>query len=391
MTTIKQFFDCVSGFSIENNPLRHPKLAIKLKHELEKVKIKEFRYGGRFQDDDCHKDLTLIINPNYDSSYNANYLSSPSFSDLVGYRGGVNYYIPTTLEKKRIMVKIRDEEFEMGCYFKERNVIIIYFPIFNTELKLIEKNELLFFFIDNLTKWMTKNKIKKVNTSKFMEDRMKKKFSKESKRQITEKEQQIRDRTDSIKSYEMSIINHYKANTTDIELVKSLKIILKNMDNELTKQIREIKSLKFVKSAELTLKGITIDVGKITIKWKGQEVYIGDFIIHITPTKVSFENKKKLVHPQYPTGIIHPHIRGDAVCYGNRGNKVRELLGKNEFKKLVYFLYLFLKGYNENDCYSKILYWLRLNEKGESIYATDDDEEYIRERANNDDDYDDED
>ncbi len=97
------------------------------------------------------------------------------------------------------------------------------------------------------------------------------------------------------------------------------------------------------------------------------------------PKQIKFENKKKLVH-KHNSNLIHPHVNNGGVCYGNRGQKVRELLGKNEFKKLVYFLYLFLKSYNHGDCYNLIQYWMRLNDEGKSVYATDEDTEQARDR-----------
>ena len=107
MTTTKEFFESVSGFSSENNPLKHPKVAIMLKHELEKVKIKKFKYKPRFREDDCFKDLTLLIRPDMDSYYNPNYIGSPEFfRDLNGYRGSNSYYFPITPDMKKIIVKV---------------------------------------------------------------------------------------------------------------------------------------------------------------------------------------------------------------------------------------------------------------------------------------------
>ena len=375
MVTTKDFFGDCNNLSESYNPLKHPKLALRVKHELEKVKIKKIVIGGCFDEEECFKELTLIINPSYDNYYQPNQRVYHTFiRKMKGYVGHDIFNVPTISEKKKIIVDAGEvKNFEMGCYFKERNAIIIYPLIFHTELKLLEGNKLLFFFLDHLTKWMEKNKIKKGDTSKFMYDLMKKKFTIEANNQINEKGRQIEDRENRITREEENIVSYYRTNTTETEIIKSLKVMVKNIDKELDKQIKEIKKLKFVKSIELTIKGIAIHVGKITINYRKKDVYIGDFTIYIMPKKIKMEVKKKLEHPSHPSGLIHPHINaGGGICFGNRGEKVKELLGKNEFKKLVYFLYLFLKSYNDGDAYNSILNWVRLKD-GKSVYHTSED------------------
>jgi hypothetical protein len=133
-----------------------------------------------------------------------------------------------------------------------------------------------------------------------------------------------------------------------------------NTDDTIKKAIDEVKQLPFVKNVRLTGSGISLDVGKISISHQGEEVYIGDFYLIISPEGIKVYCKNPILNRDNKE-ISHPHINEESHnCYGGeRENKIIEYLSTFELKNLVFFVYMFLKTYTANDCYNNLSMWVR--------------------------------
>jgi len=354
----------------------YPKLLLKLNSEFKKMKLTKVNYGKKFDDYSYEKDLTLYICPECSEDRKSYFLNIDFkkvyevLRDMDGWDGGNEYYMNTNKDRKPIKAKINGQEIEIGCYFPKRNIVIIYFKMFSTRLSLIDKNELLFMFVKILKDWIKKYKIKKVDINDKIDKIIISKFCEVAKEGIRTKERHIEEKRRQIKQKSEDCIRHFREINCNYVEIKALESMLKNTKTMISKQIKEIESLSFVKKVTLQITGIKVEVENIVIKHEGEDIKMGNYFITLFPNKITIKAKNPVKKNGYY--IHHPHINGsngEDICYGDRKDKVRELLGNYDFKKLIYFLYLYLKGYNEDDCYNKIKYWT------EEDYDEDNDEE----------------
>jgi hypothetical protein len=146
--------------------------------------------------------------------------------------------------------------------------------------------------------------------------------------------------------------------------LESVKQYSSGINEGIRQKIEDIKTLPFVQSIKIVSIGIEIDVGKVDVHFRDKDIYIGDFTIIISPTNVKIKCRNP-VDADCGYYLEHPHIdSGSHICYGDeRGAKIEEYFAQYEFKKLVYFVYLFLKSYNSMDKYNSITYWTADNIK----------------------------
>ena len=359
--TITEYFN---NLAIDRT--RYPRLLLKLKHTLETMGITQVYYKKDLKSMDVHNELTLMIYPrtpsdegsHFNQSYHGS--SSPFYNklkDLPTFNHNSIYYNEYfNSEGIPIKMKVGDGELEVGTYVKNRNLLVLYHGIFYflnyTNSNKEEDNVGIYLFINTLKDFIIKNKVKTEDLTEVIKNRAIEVFKDEFKREISGNQRNIKQIEMDIISYNETIKKKFFDKEKNKRNILKMKDLLENLETNILKQVDEIKTLKFVKSTRLLLKGIKIDVGKIKIK----DIYIGDFIIYITPRNIKFEN----VNPQDSSKrLSHPHISGreGSICFGNRKDLVYELLAKYDYKKLVYFLYLYLKSYNKNDKYNSIEYW----------------------------------
>ncbi|KKK47090.1 hypothetical protein LCGC14_3158700, partial [marine sediment metagenome] len=330
---------------------------------LEKSKISKVEYNKRINDDTFFEDLTLLIRPsyqrgsntlnlNYSDSTTSKYLLYKKIKAMKGYTEEHYLYSYTNSERKKIMVNVGSlvsrKDIEIGCYLKDRNALVFYYNIFNTDLSLNERNEVLFFFVNHLIKYIKKNKIKKGNLKNIIEKRTMETFSIAIKDEIYTKENENSDYKESIESSEKMIIDYIKRITLNDTELKSIKKMLDNVKDYVKKQINEIKRLNFVKSVSLSPAGMKVNVGDIYIRYSRKNIFIGNFDIIVKPNKIDIINNNPL--DSDGRVLYHPHIASDGtICYGSRKNDINRLLANNEFKKIIHILYLYLQSYNGRD------------------------------------------
>jgi len=172
-------------------------------------------------------------------------------------------------------------------------------------------------------------------------------------------ERDIKSITKQSKDYETYLINSLKNLDLKKRQIQDLKKFSKDINTTIKEQVKEIEQLPFVKEVKFTTKGISIDVGRIEIGYRNNNVYIRDFTILITPSGIKLNNRNP-VYDEYENKLEHPHINSDDghICYGSeREIKINEYFGKFQLRQLVYMVYLFLKTYSERDKYNPITYW----------------------------------
>jgi len=344
----------------------YPKLILRLNAEFKDLGIKEVTYQKEIREDSYFNNITLVIDPSYymvrnnfvDMVSNTHYEKLYNkIQNLAGYNSCNSYY-KIEEPREKIEVEIEGEKFEIGCYIKERNLIIIYYNLFHTNLELLFKNDLLFYFIKALKDFVKNNKVKKVDIKKVLKELTIERFCNSAKNKIVELDLKIKSKSKEIKDYEKTIVIDYREIQGSIVGIKGLNSLIKNSKKIVMEGIDEIKALPFVKKVSLSKDGIKVEVGDIFIKDLGIDYYIGEFVIYIKPEKIEIKNKKPVLNGDGHE-LTHPHIdTSGTICFGDRKNKVYELLGNYELKKLVYFIYLYLKSYNQADKYFSLSeYW----------------------------------
>jgi len=184
-------------------------------------------------------------------------------------------------------------------------------------------------------------------------------FKGEINNQIVCFQKDIRHLNQKRKEYETYLINSSRNLELKRRQVEDLKKFSKDVNQTIKEQVEEIKQLPFVSGVKFTTKGISIDIGKVDINYRNNNVYIGDFTILITPSGIKLNNRNP-VYDEYENKLEHPHINSDDghICYGSeREIKINEYFGKFQLRQLVYMVYLFLKTYSERDKYNPITYW----------------------------------
>lgn len=359
--SLEEYFE---GMGIDR--VGYPRLLLKLRYTLENMGITQVHYKKYLKSMDIFNELTLAMYPSTPSGEGNNFISgsnreSSSFGkkmiEIDGYNHNYIYYNKYfDSEGIPIKIKVDGEEEEIGLYIKNKNLLLLHHRFFyffdykNSNKE--EDNKGIYFFINALKEFVIQHKVKTEDLTEVIKNRAIEVFKDGLKTEINTSSKTITQIENDIISYSNSLKEKYFKKEKEKRSIINLTLMLKDLEKSILKQIEEIKSLPFVKSVRLLLKGIKIDIGKVHIKG----VYIGEFIIYITPKDIKIENiSRQDRDKQY----IHPHIgNGDSgICFGNRKNLVYELLAKYEYKKLTYFLYLYLKSYNKEDRYNSIEYW----------------------------------
>ena len=363
-------------FELRRLSIRHyPKLLLRLNSTFKEMGFKSVRVEKSYYDDIYFEKLTLMINPTIDSDINGEYhemgLRSEyyyplylKFKDMKGYSRSWGIYTIKDDSRVPMIIKEGEREFEIGCYLPERNLVILYTPIFRTNLELIFDNEVLFYIIKNLKEFMKRTKIIKIDVKEKIRENMISKFCENAKYRINSLKVGMSDNRLAIRTHQEKLAETYsKININKFE-IENLKKFLEDSIGSIGNQLKEIEKLGFVKSVNLGVNGISVGVGNIKIIYKKEEVNIGDFILHIKPKRIEIENTTPIEVEYDGTDktLIHPHIDTDGtICFGERKESIYNYLGNCDLKKLVYFVYLFLKSYNEGDCFYKINYWINPN------------------------------
>ena len=354
----KHVFERIENFA---GLIDHPKLILRLNSEFKEMGIKKVTKNP-LSDTTYESKITLYIRPTYRNlnnryiSYSENMGLYNHFTALSNSFGASGFYQVLDDTKIPIKVMVNNNSFEIGCYLKERNVLVLYINPFNSNLSLELENKFLFYFIDALKEYIKNNPLETVDVRKKRKEILVSVFVNDLKNSIRENKEDIEQSQRNIQNYNQRVISNHKLIIRNTALIESYQTLILNAQNIILKQTKSIKELPFVKSVKMSVNGITVDVGMISIKFQNKEIPIGEFLVHLLPSEIKIENKTPM--DREGSMVHHPHVNNMSnICFGNRNEKVYELLSKFELKKLIYFIYLFLKSYNSHDRMNPIELW----------------------------------
>jgi hypothetical protein len=260
-------------------------------------------------------------------------------------------------------VDIKLENRKIGKYFPEMNLIIIAYNPFYWYWGESSNKSYLEIHRD-VAKAIAEVKPVKQDITEKMKKMMIQGYKNEINEEIQRTEKDIRDTVESIKRREEDIVQMYRQNESKITQIEAMKELTTKVQDNLLKEIEEVKTLKFVKKVELEVNKIAVHVGKVTLTGihtgedeYGDEdedeytIYAGDYIIDYYPGKIEIRNKDQLPG----TDKAHPHISYDVEpCWGNMGPKFMKLLGQLKIKELTFYIMSWLKTYNDDSPHMNI-------------------------------------
>lgn len=347
----------------------YPKLFLRVNSVLAKMGIKAVKTGdyGYMNTDSCEKELTLYVSPNYDSDVYTSYpLRRDSKINTVlmakkgfgrGYDYG-SYTLPDKLDGEKHLIEVKEDRTNViiGMYLKDRNIITLCFDMFNTSLALQLDSEYLLYFLTALEEFAKKVEVKTLDTTKFMQENLLKKFNLHISKRLGDINYKIEKERNNVESYQLAMMESTKAmQLARVELVAMSKHSQVTMET-LQQQINAIKTLDFVKNVELVEGKICLEIHNVKIRFKGNDVDMGNYRVGYSANKIYIENFEPKKSKDWGT-VHHPHIQGDSICFGTRKQKMYDLLASLKLKQLTYFVYLFLKSYNVEDKYCPIELW----------------------------------
>ena len=353
--------ETISFENMDNYDLKqYPKLFLRLNSDLLEMGIKKVKCQMGVYEDTFENVLTLHLKPNYhNNSGGWTALRSDCkfrqyLCQLTGNRGdNSGYYYPVE-EKEEIVFKDGRVEFKFGCYLPQRNIVIFYFNPLYSDLNLGLEDKYLFRFIEALKDFVSKRKLETKDVSKMIEENMLRKFNKQIDQKLKESRDTINSCYNDISSYQEQLINRRRCIETEECQLEALKKLERVTLDKLKGQVEQIKQLNFVRNVKMDNGEISLEMPDIKIRWKGEDVCMGNYIVAYKPERITIRNEKPLEGDE---DLHHPHIRGDSVCFGNRQDKMNEMLSSLKLKQLTYFVYLFLKSYNKDDCFTSITKW----------------------------------
>jgi hypothetical protein len=367
----------ISGLNLIQQLQGYGAVALKINKILSEMGFKKIMYNAPLDlETNYYNELTLSVFPTLTSSQRSEI--GEIFSEILSLKGclSCNCYVKRLKGESKDDICYKDEklgEVVVGRYYPDRNLVLFYYPIFhNTQMNLELKNNALFWLLEVvLESCMKRYGIKEKDIKKDIYDIVSVEFLAGIRKKIEDKEISIKNYDNYIKQYESEVMNNIR-NRINAETEKSALIRFADNGKEmLIKELKEIESLKFVKSVKVENDGIRVNIGDVSIKvagYKGKdgiekEVPIGEIEFFITPNKIYVDNlKRKTVwYDGYDREIIHPHVLwGDCgqVCWGSdRQTIIYDLLARFKFKDLIYMLNLWAKSYTPNDKYIAIGYW----------------------------------
>lgn len=343
-------------------------------------------YKKYIEEDTYFRKLTLMVTPNCQSGVLNDYTDlgradTMWFYELLRLKKGWNnvsgYYMPNfgpdepveTLILQQGNIIVGNKQLLIGKYFKNRNLIVIGYDFFYYNLSLDGEHEIIPYFLNLLGEFVKRVNPQTVDVDNCIKEMLLKKFNISLKNRITEVKNEIGYSMNDITEFNRSIIEKYRnVRNKNVELM-SLTSLQGDSIGKIKKEMEEIKKLDFVKSVRLTLNGVRVHINEIYIKHLKRNIRIGEFVITIKPNKIDIKNKTPIVGKEDYIGNLlhHPHIKNEHICFGDRSNKMNELLADFELKKLIYFIKLYLQSYNPGDKLVDIKEWTKRNQEKKEL------------------------
>lgn len=374
----RTIFEDTNSFNFNGN-LSH---IMKFNSYFKKLGFERVNIGRRFSTNTYYPQITLMVRPEVLLTHDSDAISlnqefpltmwnvqrgdvnfelwGKYFSKMNGYSGMNSHKVIKKSKEpiKDMTITFEGKELILGQYLPERNVVLLYINIFNTDLGQ-ENNVYLETCLKIIEDTIKTFDIKKVNVIEKMKLVIVENFKKEINNKIDGLKDNVRYSENEYSTLNRTIVSLMKTIEVNRKELNGLVAFSSNTDEVIKKEIEDVRTLPFVKKAILTSEGVFLDVGKIFIKHREEDIYIGDFYITINPDEIKIFCKNPILDKDNME-CHHPHIDRNNTCYGDeRRRKINEYLANFELKKLTFYLYLFLKSYTPDDCYNSLSMWVR--------------------------------
>jgi len=342
------------------NLSNYPKIVLKINHLLSSLKIKVIEHPTDVyhNEEELIKDkLTIVLCPKLNTD-NRIRLDGNVESALMsrGHRI-TKHSVSQSIKCKNIKLKINwegnDREFVAGKYLINWNTIILYFNLF--ECNWSEYSNETLGLIDQFNDQVKKLKLKTVDTKEEIERLKIEIFMKHAKKALNEISSCIQVEEAQLKE----AYQHVAKRNRQIEVYNIQRGVLTKFmhtgEKQIINQVKEIKSLPFVKDIQVTFDGIMVYIGQVNLDYKKKKINLGRFRIYLQPEKISVINLDAI--RRSGDNYDSPHVHGGNPCYGGWGDKISELLARLEFKKIIFLIKLILQKYNPESPHIKLADW----------------------------------
>jgi len=401
----------------------NPKDFLKFNKELEDLGIKRVVTNYDADNSTYFEDLTLVLqNPNFIQDYirgNDYEEICKTYPKLPGYSFGYYYTTFQPQTENEIFVKLGNQYYGIGKYLPNKN--IIWLQLQNPKgCNNTFAGGYYEWIVNILKEWKEKLNFKsiKIDGIQIICDG----FCKYKQQQLQENIKKIKDFSIEInnclnnaESYSVSkiilelqnvgLINFLDGNINDTSLNKlikeldsirksnestikqttsiigdynkSISLYLKNindmretnraLDNPIEKKtfktyFNGLKDLSFVKNLRVYKDEIRFNIENVKIKYGGKAFNMGNYLVHITPTKIYFDcDRYILLNRDNSEKYFGPHIIERRCCYGTFKEKMDELLSKIQLPELAILIKQFLQTYTPNDKYMDLIYFTGAN------------------------------
>ena len=320
----------------------------------------------------CSDKMTIMFTP-----YNRNGQSTPFRSDFFNnYKNLGGYHTPNTdgealnkVDKEEVDI-IKVGEYEIGQYYKERNIILIWFnPLSNIDLKMVKSYteiEWLNTILPEIMMKIVDLKIKKCSVENFSIRLLMDSFKKEQKKSLSKKQSSLRSTQTDLENYQQNIVSLYEKRVNLSNEIEALKTLDKGT---FEKQISLLHKNPLLDKVELKEGAIFMTFKETSIKCKMDRSGGGDENKHgireMYLGKVGFKitgGNKISVYSDHPItkGNAHPHSSSSGQpCFGEGEgkNKIFQLLGERKFNDLAPMLWMWIKTYRNKDAYERVHVW----------------------------------
>lgn len=271
---------------------------------------------------------------------------------------GRRYYTFTASEKAK---EIKVKDMVVGHYLPLRNLFMVYINPFKWNWG--EDNGGFLWLFKEIINGIKNVEPKLSDITQISEREAVSKFKDQLEKQTVQLENQTNELYNNISELEKSTVGCNRTIQSNVKMIEALEKLNEKVESALFQEIEKIKQLSFVKKVVLSPEGLTVDLGKVTLKGrrsgKDYTVYAGDYTVIIMPTMIKIDNKNSIpdINKQ------HPHVYDKNPCFGDGGPKMMKLLAEFKLTELVFQLFAYLKRYHDESPHINIHEYLLLRIK----------------------------
>ena len=322
------------------------------------------------------KTPTLYINPtigvanSYESGYNVR-LSKLIFKtfphelknqeEIQTRIVGNCYYIRPIQGEQIIDITIKDAV--VGKYYKDRNIIILFFNPFLLN-KIYHFTEELPEIHTLLDKEFKRIGITKVSTEEMIKKNFITNFMGGVKSTLIQKEDEIKSIIRQIQDYDKRIVDNERQKILNQQTIEYLRGLLDTGGENMLNEIDEVEKLPFIEKYELKNNSLDLVFKPTFLKIKNfkrhshndgvgtRYIYVGQITASIRPDGIRISNPYNMING-------HPHTHGNhdgTPCFGSgdAAKQIREFRIHNKFKELGTMLWFWINTHREDGAYIRM-------------------------------------